>query len=245
MPLIEEFNRHGNFLFRYRSMLPLVAFLTALGIFIFNKIYSRPNLTGLSDLYILSCFAVSMVGFAIRVYTVGHTPDRTSGRNTKEQVADRLNTTGSYSLVRHPLYLGNFFMWLGLAMLSNSVWFVVVFILGFWLYYERIMFAEEMFLRTKFGDDYINWASKVPAFVPNLRNWMPPDTKFRIKKVLRKEKDGFVAVVLIVFIFNFIQEYGRVKAFDHFDIWFFLTISAIIVYAVLQFLKKKTQILKD
>ena len=32
----------------------------------------------------------------------------TSGRNTHDQVADSLNTSGIYSIVRHPLYVGNF-----------------------------------------------------------------------------------------------------------------------------------------
>lgn len=245
MALIEEFTRQGNFLFRYRSTLPLVALFFAIGIFISNKIYARPNYTGLDDAYIIACFAVSMVGFFIRVYTVGHTPERTSGRNTKEQIADKLNTTGMYSLVRHPLYLGNFFMWLGLAMLTNSVWFVVVFILGFWLYYERIMFAEEQFLRSKFGQEYLDWSMRVPAVIPNFKNWVPPDRKFNLRKVLRKEKDGFVSVVVLVFIFNFIEEYGKHKSIIHLDFWFILLIIAVVSYAVLQFLKKKTRVLHD
>ena len=245
MALIEEFTRQGNFLFRYRSTLPLVALFGALWIFISNKIFARPNYTGLNDLYILACFALSMLGFFIRVYTVGHTPDLTSGRNTKEQIADSLNTTGMYSLVRHPLYLGNFFMWLGLAMLTNSVWFVVIFILGFWLYYERIMFAEEQFLREKFDKIYLDWASNVPAFVPNFKNWTPPDRKFNFRKVLRKEKDGFLSVVVLVFLFNYIEEYGKYNSIIQIDIWFILLIFAVVLYAVIQFLKKKTRILHD
>jgi len=83
------------------------------------------------------------LGLFIRAYAVGHTPANTSGRNTKEQLADELNTTGIYSMVRHPLYLGNFFMWLGAAVLTKNGWFIVAFILLYWIYYERIMFAEE------------------------------------------------------------------------------------------------------
>ncbi|MGB8874133.1 MAG: hypothetical protein WCC75_12145, partial [Desulfobaccales bacterium] len=45
----------------------------------------------------------------------GLPPRGTSGRNTQGQVAETLNTTGIYSLVRNPLYLGNFLIWLGLS----------------------------------------------------------------------------------------------------------------------------------
>jgi len=56
--------------------------------------------------------ALSMFGFIIRAIAIGTTPKGTSGRNTKEgQVAESLNTKGIYSMVRHPLYLGNYFMW--------------------------------------------------------------------------------------------------------------------------------------
>jgi len=102
---------------------------------------------------------ISLCGLAIRVYTVGHTPANTSGRNTAGQLAESLNTTGIYSLVRHPLYLGNFFMWLGVALLIANFWFVIAFVFAYWIYYERIMFAEEQFLRTKFGPTYVEWAN--------------------------------------------------------------------------------------
>ncbi len=99
--------------------------------------------------------------------TVGFAPKNTSGRNTAAgQMADELNVTGIYSIVRHPLYVGNFFMWLGPVLFLRSVWFTIVFCLVYWLYYERIMFAEEQFLRRKFGDAYDKWSEKVKAFIP-------------------------------------------------------------------------------
>lgn len=99
-----------------------------------------------------SYLPLALIG--IRIFTIGHTSKRTSGRNTKRQIADTLNTTGIYSVVRHPLYLGNFFMFLGVMLFAHLWWLLLIYILVFWLYYERIMFAEEAFLRKNFGDEY-------------------------------------------------------------------------------------------
>ena len=68
---------------------------------------------------------MSFFGLGIRVFTVGFTPKNTSGRNTAEQIADVLNTSGIYSMVRHPLYVGNFFMWLGIGLLTQNPYFVL------------------------------------------------------------------------------------------------------------------------
>ena len=145
-------------------------------------------------LYEYLCLAVSLSGTLVRIYTVGHTPVGTSGRNTANQVADVLNTTGIYSTVRHPLYLGNFLMWLGIALLTCNVGFVAVFVLAYWLYYERIMYAEEQFLRRKFGDTYLRWAERTPAFIPCLKRFRPTDLPFSWKKVIKKEKNGVFAL---------------------------------------------------
>ena len=172
MALQEEFEKQGTLLFRYRSFIP--AILLAVGIVIWLRSELHPGdlwikAAPYDGYYLLFCMLVTFFGFAIRIYTVGHTPVNTSGRNAKYQIADTLNTTGIYSTVRHPLYLGNFFMWLGPVLLTGHVWFIIVFCLGYWLYYERIMYSEEQFLRRKFGDVYTSWAEKVPAFVPSFK----------------------------------------------------------------------------
>jgi len=74
---------------------------------------------------------VSILGETIRIFTVGYAPRNTSGRNTiAGQIADELNTSGIYSLVRHPLYLGNFFIWLGPVLFVRTFVFVIFFIPG-------------------------------------------------------------------------------------------------------------------
>ena len=150
MALKEDFENTGNWLFRWRSYLPLIMisiFLLAL------REYEYPgNSEYLDHLWEVFCLIVSFIGLGIRVFTVGHTPKGTSGRNTKGQVAETLNTSGTYSVVRNPLYLGNFFMGLGLAMFAHLWWLTLIYILTFWLYYERIIFTEEEYLRNKFGN---------------------------------------------------------------------------------------------
>jgi protein-S-isoprenylcysteine O-methyltransferase Ste14 len=87
----------------------------------------------------------------------GYVPRGTSGRNTRWQVAETLNTTGMYSIVRNPLYLGNFIIVLGILLFVQVWWIVVIGIVGFWFFYERIVFTEEGFLRRKFGTVFLEW----------------------------------------------------------------------------------------
>jgi hypothetical protein len=192
----------------------------------------------------MSCLLVSLFGLFIRIYTVGYTPKNTSGRNIKGQLADTLNTNGIYSTVRHPLYLGNFFMWLGPALLTGQFWFIIAFILFYWVYYERIMFAEEQFLRKKFGETYLNWASNIPAFLPKLKYFKPNEINFSWKKILKKEKNGFLALFTIFTVFNVTAE--LIKNERNFN-WFLIGafVFSLFSYIVIKILVKFTKILNE
>ncbi len=243
MALQEEMEREGLWLFRFRSFLPVFILLVAMGVH-FLRERATP---GEEDpaYYEFICLGVSIFGLMIRIYTVGHTPKNTSGRNTAEgQVADTLNTTGMYSLVRHPLYLGNFFMWLGPAMLVRNVWFIVAFVLFYWLYYERIMYAEEQYLRRKFGQTYVDWAEKTPPFIPRFSGFRTCNMVFSWKKVLKKEKNGLLAVFIIFMFFNIIGEAGERQT--EYNLFFMYgTAASLVIYLVLKCLKKYTQVLDE
>lgn len=244
MALIEEFNSQGNILFRYRSYIPIIILIAALVLYYFQLHTGLDNFHGY---YPWLCLGVSLLGLIIRVYTVGHTPKNTSGRNTGEgQLADTLNQTGIYSLVRHPLYLGNFLMYLGLAMITGHLWFVISFVLLYWLYYERIMFAEEHFLRNKFGEQYLKWAASVPAFVPKLGNMASPNLSFSWKKVLKKEKNGIAALFGLFYVFYAFHIWVLHPELSYWNnIWFCLFVSSLTLYLILKILKYQTNWLEQ
>ena len=119
MALINSFEKSGNTLFRYRGQIPVFLFLAAIPVVYFTDItyLSIEN----QVLITWTAVALSILGFVIRAVSIATTPKGTSGRNTKEgQVAESLNTTGIYSTVRHPLYLGNYFMWIGIVLFNYN-----------------------------------------------------------------------------------------------------------------------------
>lgn len=244
--LRKEFKKQGDFLFRYRGSLPLVILASGLIVFIVTASSGRPQGFLLSENYKFICLAVSLFGEFIRIYTVGYTPANTSGRNRFKQLADEVNTTGIYSTVRHPLYLGNFFTWLGLAMLTTNLWFILIFILFYWIYYERIMYAEEMFLYNKFKDGYKDWALKTPAFIPEFRKFAKPKLPFSWKKILKKEKNGISAIFILFFFFELAGESIAAGKFVFpFDRWFYMALAATILYFILKYLKWNTSVLDE
>ncbi len=195
------------------------------------------------DLWELFCIVVSFGGLFIRGITIGYTPRGTSGRNTKKQIADRLNTTGIYSVVRNPLYLGNFLIMLGFVMFTQAWWAVVIAILLFWIYYERIIYAEEEFLREKFAKLFLQWAKSTPAFIPKLTRWQKPDLPFSFRNILKREYTGFFVIIITFTLLEIAGDFISEGIFEFDTEWIIFFITGVVVYLTLRTLKKKTKIL--
>lgn len=241
MALREEFESSGNWLFRWRSYLPLII----LGIVLLSL--GEYNIPGGNEKFIklwdAFCLVVGFSGLGIRMFTIGLIPRGTSGRNVNSQVAESLNKTGIYSVVRNPLYLGNFFMGLGIALFPFQWWLTIIYILIFWLYYERIMFAEEAFLREKFGDEYLEWARVTPAFIPKgAKYYIKSDLTFSVKNILKREYNGFFALIVIMFVLRIVRDIIVSNRIDFSFAWTALLCTGFIIWMTLRLLRKHTRL---
>ncbi|MCF7886090.1 MAG: isoprenylcysteine carboxylmethyltransferase family protein [Candidatus Marinimicrobia bacterium] len=243
MALREKFKKQGNWLFKRRSYLPLLIF-PFLIIALFNYEHLESYLgKNFGDIYGVICIAISFLGLAIRAITIGYTPKGTSVRSTDGQVADTLNTTGMYSVVRHPLYLGNFITFLGMILFIQVWWFSIIGMLAFFIYYERIMYAEEAFLRKKFGKQYLEWAKETPAFWPKFRNWKKPKLRFLFRSVLKREYSGFFTIIIS---FTMIEFLGNLISKSKFELdlnWIIFFSVGVIIYLTLRTINKTSKIL--
>jgi protein-S-isoprenylcysteine O-methyltransferase Ste14 len=236
--LLKERNvQIGNWLFRWRSYLPLLMLSIALiGMRDFSYIDNDHN----ADLLWESiCLLVSISGLVIRAMVIGFVPEGTSGRNTLSQKATVLNVTGFYSLVRHPLYLGNFFIWLGVSLFVRNWMISLITVLVFWIYYERIIHAEEDFLQKQFGDSYVRWAENTPCIFPRSTKWASPGMPFKWKKVLKDEYSGFFAIIATFTVLEILGDWiidGKLT-FDW--EWQVLFGFGLTVYLILRLMKKK------
>jgi protein-S-isoprenylcysteine O-methyltransferase Ste14 len=236
MALKDELADTGSVLFRWRSYLPLV-FLPLL-VYALSD-FSRASIDEKwGERWQVFCLAVSMSGILVRALVVGQTPHRTSGRNTSEQVADTLNTTGMYSIVRHPLYVGNFLSWFGIALFPQSFLVLLVCVLAFALYYERIMLAEEKFLANKFQGAFREWADRTPAFIPNLRGWRRSRVKFSWRMVLRREYSGLFAIVVTFTFLDVMRGYFERGWIRLEPGWAIFLAAGTLLYAALRWAKK-------
>lgn len=242
MRLVDHFEHLGTQLFKRRGTLPTLILLpVVLGALVD---FRYPHGSHTADLlWEMGCFLVALVGLGIRVVVSGTVPEGTSGRNTKQR-ADELNTTGVYSIVRHPLYLGNFIMGLGVA-LQPRVWYLPVIVgLVTWLYYERVIVAEEAFLERTFGERFRTWANAVPIAIPRWRAYIPSQLPFSFPAAVRREFYGVCMLVVIFFLLDILEDLvqeGRLE-FDPF--WTSLVVVAIVGFFVLRALKHRTDLLQ-
>lgn len=241
MNLRQQMETSGRWLFCNRSYLPLLL-LPAFVYPIFNFTYIGGSHQW-DIVWDVLCVAISFTGLGIRALTIGHTPAGTSGRNTHDQVAETLNTTGMYSIVRHPLYLGNFLMWLGIALFPHNFYFAGLICLAFALYYERIMMAEEQYLREKFGERFEVWARNTPAILPAVWQWQPPNLPFSIRNVLKREYSGAYALVLLFTVMEVAGDYFVEGVFQLEPGWAGFLIVGTVAYLILRTLRKNTRIL--
>lgn len=243
MKLVALFESSGSLLFRYRSVLPLCAApLLIAPLLSFSYLDDSHFKT---ELWILGCLLVSLLGLAIRIVTVGYAAKRTSGRNTKAQVAATLNTTGIYSVMRHPLYLGNYLAMIGFILCLRQPLILLLSTCIFALYYERIMFTEEAFLSSRFGETFERWAAVTPAVIPRFRNWTRPERPFSWRRALRGEYTGIFLVVGGFAVLDAVTDSIAEKRVRFDPLWIILFAAAALTYVVLRTLKKHTSVLRS
>lgn len=238
----------GRLLFGFRSFLPLV--LVPVGaIALFSAPQMEQVLGGtFEDVWTYGSLAISISGLLVRWLTIGTVPAGTSGRSTSDMRADTLNTTGMYSVVRNPLYLGNFLAFVGLILAIKVWWFALVCMLVYWLYIERIIAAEERFLSDKYGVGYENWTTQTPVFCPDLRLWKKPSLAFSIRNVARREYNGLFVIVSAFLIqemaIDILIEGERFRVWFESDrFWVLLWVSSAAIFVVCRTLKRHTSVL--
>ena len=203
MTVVQSIEHSGAFLFRWRSYGPLILLPVLFA--------ALPDAATMKDLvgshwherWAIVCLAISICGLAIRWIAVAKAPPGTSGRSVSVQQARVLNTTALYLIVRHPLYLGNFIVLFGIS-LSLMVWYIVVVtVLFYWLYIERILAVEEAYLSKRTGGTFSLWATDTPAFIPKFTLWKASARTTSVKTVLKREFYGLLAVTTTYAVLDF------------------------------------------
>jgi protein-S-isoprenylcysteine O-methyltransferase Ste14 len=239
MKLLDHFGHAGGVFFRLRSYLPLLL----LPAFVLGA-RAGANVAGT---WLVVCqaagFTVAIAGLAIRILTIGTAPPGTSERSTRGPRASLLNTSGPYSVVRHPLYLGNTLVAVGLA-LFTATWFLpTIVVLAGLLYHERICVREEVFLEATFGDAFRAWADEVPALAPAFARYRPPAGSFRWKNVLAREFHALFVIgagFLFLDVLRHVFGSGRPAASP---VWVVVFAMTAVLFLVLTALKKWTRVL--
>lgn len=240
--LAEEFAEQGVWLFRWRSYIPLM--LLPLAIF---AIWTQRKSEWIDQKYELIpeiiFFCVSICGIVVRAVSIGFAQSGTSGRNTKSQVADHINTNGMYSICRHPLYLGNILIALGILLFTQSSFFVLVGMMAYWMFYERITTTEENFIAGKFGKSFEEWAKVTPYMIPALRLWRPPTGNFSMKSALRSELYSLLALASSFVVVDMAENYFRCAEIMPHPVWLFVFAVSLVLFIVGRTLRKHTSLL--
>jgi protein-S-isoprenylcysteine O-methyltransferase Ste14 len=243
MKLLDQLVRDGDRLFRWRSYLPLLL----APVLIAGVLTSVPPFSTRAEEQAWECLsvAVALGGLAMRVWAVGSAPSGTSERSTVNPRASQLRTSGPYSIVRHPLYVANGLMALGLSLFPGIWYLPIILVTATWLYYERIAIREEAFLLERFGADFESWSSRVPAFLPSLAAYARSATPFSWKKVLRHEFHGLLVIAAGAFVLDALQESWRDRAWRVGAPWlWFFGVSAVL-FAAFAAIKRGTRLLES
>lgn len=105
---------------------------------------------------------LAVMGLAVRAWSAGVI--------AKEK---ELAVGGPYAYTRNPLYVGSFFLGLGVAVAGGQWYFVVAFLLFYLVIYGRTIGGEAALLEDIFGERYRHYADRVPLVVPRLTPYRP------------------------------------------------------------------------
>jgi protein-S-isoprenylcysteine O-methyltransferase Ste14 len=72
---------------------------------------------------------------------------------------------GPYRFTRNPMYLGLVLLVVGLALVMNSIWLVIMSVPVLLLLRQAVILREERYLEGKFGEDYLAYKKRVRRWI--------------------------------------------------------------------------------
>ncbi len=177
-------NRIGDFIFKFRGLIPIPFFLII-------YFFSHPTQSS-----IIFGALVLFLGEFIRFWAAGYIKKY----RTLEVDSPELVTYGPYGYVRNPLYIGNFFIGLGISVMSNIFFGYLLFFVIYFFGYSIIIPLEEEFLRKKWKEEYIEYTSHVKRIVPTFRPYKRKKG-FNPFVALKSEKSTFLTELIVVVLF--------------------------------------------
>jgi protein-S-isoprenylcysteine O-methyltransferase Ste14 len=185
--------------FKYRSYTP-IPFLILMLIFQESTITSM--IVGL---------AVALFGEFWRLWGVSYAGSET--RTTGGGVGGTyLVVSGAYSHVRNPLYVGNILMYLGIGIMSMSLYpyLQIIALWFFYFQYDQIINEEEKFLATKFGNEYQDYLDNVPRLIPSISKYKNDNLEqpnYNLGAGIKSERrtlQAFGIIVLLIIIRHYL-----------------------------------------
>ena len=172
-----------NFFFTYRSYTPIPLIIAAL-------IFAQPTWTTFFAGLILM-----VIGEAVRFWGVAYAGSAT--RATGTAGGGELVTSGPFGYVRNPLYVGNFFIGLGIMVMywAWMPWMALCYIGLFAIQYSLIVHLEEEYLVGQFAEAYKTYCIHVRRWIPRLSIY--PDSgsqKAQYFKALKSERNTIQAI---------------------------------------------------
>jgi protein-S-isoprenylcysteine O-methyltransferase Ste14 len=125
---------------------------------------------------------IAFAGALLRLWAAGHI-----------EKGKILAQGGPYAFTRNPLYLGSFFMALGIIIAGQGYWLLVPFIIFFAAFYFPVMKAEEQELLQGYGQQFVDYSTRVPLLIPGFRKTGRVYSTFLWSRVIRNREHHTVA----------------------------------------------------
>lgn len=112
---------------------------------------------------------------------------------------EQLTARGPYVLVRNPMYLGRFFLILGLVLLLDNMYLTAAYVVFYYFYMVNRVQREEQHLTEILGQPYRDYSARVNRFLPDFSKLTDPAVWFFNRKVLFHNNGHWNLLAMLVF----------------------------------------------
>lgn len=135
-----------------------------------------------------AAFLVSLLGEAIQLWSFASLVKN-----------EQLTARGPYVLVRNPMYLGRFFLILGIVLLFGNPYITAAYVIFYYFYMVNRVGREEQRLAQLLGQPYRDYCARVNRFLPSFSRLADPAVRFFNRSVLVRNNGHWNLLAMLVF----------------------------------------------